>query len=128
MNSGQQPPGTMNITGGTFIGSAVGYDNKASHNTVTVGGVQAQASLDDLRAVLAAVRNELVGAATSPDMQSDVRYEVRKMEEELAKEKPDGSVVRSRWEQVGAMLGPLAAASGSITQITDLITKIFGGS
>jgi hypothetical protein len=117
----------MTVTGGTFIGSAVGQGNKASHNTITVGGVQKQVSLDDLRSAIAAARDELVRAAEGSDAQTEVRYEIHKIEQELAEEKPQGLIVRSRWEQVVKVLGPLAAASASIAQITELIMKVFGG-
>lgn len=128
MNARKPPRGTMNLTGGTFIGSAVGQDNTVSHNTIMVGEVPAPASLEDLRAAIAAAREELVGAAGSPEAQAEVRYEVRKIEDELAEEDPEGPVVRSRWEQVGKVLGSVATASGNIAKITDLVTKVFGGS
>ncbi len=128
MNTRKPPRETVNISGGTFTASAVGQRNKVTHNTVSVGAVSAQASLDDLRAAVAAAREELVKAATSPNVQAEVGYEVSKIEEELAREEPAGPVVRGRWEQVSKVLGPLAAASGSVAQITELIIKVFGGS
>ncbi|MGH3870592.1 MAG: hypothetical protein ACRDSR_03590 [Pseudonocardiaceae bacterium] len=127
MNTGKAPQAAMSITGGTFIGSAVGQANTISHNTIAVGVVASQASLDDLRAAIAAVRDDLIAAAADPAGQADVCYEVGKIEEELAGAEPEGAVVRSRWAQVGKMLGPLAAASGHIAQITNLITKVFDG-
>lgn len=122
------PHETMRVAG-TFIGNAtIGSNNKVSHNTITVGGVQGQASLDELRRVIVAARDDLVGAAGGPDAQAEVRYEIRKIEQELSAEEPQGVVVRGRWDQVVTTLGSLAAVSGSIAQITDLITKVFGGS
>jgi hypothetical protein len=113
---------------GTFIGSAVGQGNSVSNNTITVGEVHAQASLDELRNAIAATRDDLVGAAEDPDAKAVVRYLVRTIEGELAKDQPRGAEVRSRWDEVSGMLSPLAAASGIVAQITDLITKVFGGS
>lgn len=116
------------VTGGTFIGSAVGQGNKVSHNTITVGDVQVSASIADLRKAIAAASDDLVRAADGPDAQAEVRYEIRKIEQELAEGQPRGAVVRSRWEQVSEVLSPLAAASGIVAQITVLITKVFGAS
>jgi hypothetical protein len=127
MNTGKPTHASMNITGGTFIGSAVGQHNKVSRNTIVVGSVQSQASLDDLRAAITATRDDLIAAAADPAVQADVRYEIGHIEGELAGEEPNGTVVRSRWAQVNKVLGPLAAASGHLAQITDLITKVFGG-
>lgn len=127
MNHGKPAHEKMTNTG-TFIGNAVfGRNNKVNNNTVTVGDVQAPASIDDLRNAIAAARDELVRAAEGPDAQAEVRYEIRKIEQELAEEEPRGVVVHSRWEQVATVLGPLAAASGSVAQITELITKVFSG-
>lgn len=124
----RKPPGTMNVTGGTFIGSAIGQGNTVSNNNITVGDVRVHAALDDLRTAIDAARDEIVRTAGNPDAQAEVRYELRKIEQELNEDEPQGAVVRSRWEQVATVLGPLAAASGAIAQITDLITKIFGQS
>jgi hypothetical protein len=127
MNRGKSAHETMTNTG-TFIGSAVGQGNSVSNNTITVGEVHAQASLDELRNAIAATRDDLVGAAEDPDAKAVVRYLVRTIEGELAKDQPRGAEVRSRWDEVSGMLSPLAAASGIVAQITDLITKVFGGS
>lgn len=128
MNHGKPAHETMTNTG-TFIGNAVfGRNNKVDNNTITVGDVQASASIDDLRNAIAAARDELVRAAESPDAQAEVRYEIRKIEQELTEEEPRGVVVRNRWEQVAKVLDPLVVASNSVAQITELITKVFSGS
>ncbi len=119
---------SMTVTGGTFIGSAVGQGNKVSDNTITVGEVQTSASVDDLRKAIAAARDELVRAAEDPEAQAVVRYGIRTIEGELAKEQPQGAEVRSRWNLVSEILSPLAAVSGIVAQITDSIVKVFGGS
>lgn len=127
MNPGKPAHETMTNTG-TFIGNAVfGRNNKVDNNTITVGDVQASASIDDLRNAIAAARDELVGAAEDPEAQAEVRYEIRKIEQELTEEEPRGVVVRSRWEQVAKVLDPLVVASNSVAQITELITKVFNG-
>lgn len=124
----RKPPATTNVTGGTFIGSAIGQGNTVSNNIITVGDVSVPATLDVLRTAIDAARDELVRTAGNPDAQAEVRYELRKIEQELDEQEPQGAVVRSRWEQVAMVLSPLAAASGAIAQITDLITKVFGES
>ena len=126
MNRRKPPRATMTVTGGTFIGSALGQSNKVSRNTIAVGSVQPRAPLEDLRKAIATAREKLIGLAGSPETQADVRYEIRKVEEELAADEPERAVVRSRWEQIAKALGPLATTSANIMQITDLITKVFG--
>lgn len=128
MNHARPARKTMTVTGGTFIGSPVGWNNKVSYNTITVGDVQTSASIADLKKAIASMRDDLVAAAKAVDAQAEVSYEIRKIEQELAGEQPRGAVVRSVWERVSEVLSPLAAASGIIAQITDLITKVFGGS
>lgn len=119
---------SMTVTGGMFIGSAVGQGNTVSNNEITIGDVQAPVSVDDLRNAIAAARDELIRAAEDPDSQAVVRYGIRTIEGELAKDQPQGAEVRSRWNLVTEVLNPLAVASGIVAQITDLITKVFGGS
>jgi hypothetical protein len=116
---------------GTFIGSAVGQsstvsNNTISNNTITVGEARAQVSLGELRNAIAATRDDLVGAAEDPDAKAVVRYLIRTIEGELAKDQPRGTEVGSRWDEVSKMLSPLATASGIVAQITGLITKVFG--
>ncbi|MDQ3763721.1 MAG: hypothetical protein M3460_19530 [Actinomycetota bacterium] len=118
---------------GTFIGSAVGQgstvsNNTISNNTITVGEARTQVSLDELRNAIAATRDDLVGAAEDPDAKAVVRYLIRTIEGELAKDQPRGTEVSSRWDEVSKMLSPLATASGIVAQITGLITKVFGES
>lgn len=128
MNRGNPMPETMTNTG-TFIGNAaLGTHNTVSNNMITVGDVQVSASIDHLRSVIAGARDDLVRAADGPDTQAVVRHEIRTIEGELAKDQPRGGVIRDRWDQVSEVLGPLATASGIVAQITDLITKVFGGS
>jgi hypothetical protein len=128
MNRSQPSPGTRTVTGGTFIGSAVGQGNTISHNKIVIGEVQTSESLDGLRTAIASARDELVRAAGSLDSQAEVGYEIRKIEQELSEEEPQGAVVLSRWEQVTKLLSPLAAASDAIAKITVLITNVFGRS
>jgi hypothetical protein len=128
MNGGKPTHETMTNTG-TFIGNAaIGSNNTVSNNTIRVGDVQASSgSIDDLRSAIEAGRDDLVRAADGPDAQAVLRYLIRTIEDELAKDQPRDAEVRSRWDEVSGMLSPLAAASGIVAQITDLITKVFGG-
>lgn len=123
MSPRKPPHETMTFTG-TFIGSAVGKNNEVKNTAINAGDVQAQASVDDLRAAIAAARDELIGAA-GPEASTEVDRRLGQIEDELAEEEPEGPVVRSRWRQVVAMLEPLANASEHIARITDLIAKVF---
>ena len=128
MNRGKPAHGMMMNTG-TFIGNAAfGSNNTVSNNTITAGEVQTSVSIDDLRKSIAAARDELVRAVEDPDAQAVVHHEIRAIEGELGKDQPRGPVVHSRWETVSEVLSPLAAASGIVTQITDMIIKVFSGS
>ena len=77
-------------------------------------------------AVIAAAREELINVPDDSNTRGEVHHELSKIDEELNKEQPHASVVCSRWERIHKAIDPLAAASGIVTQITDLINKILG--
>ncbi len=127
MNRREPLPGTTTVTGGTFIGSALGQGNTIRNNKIIIGELSLGDSGDELRRAIAAARDELVRAAPNPALEAEVGYEIRKIEQELSEQEPQGAVVLSRWEQVVGVLSPLAAASDAIAKITDLMAKVFGG-
>lgn len=127
MNRPEPSPGTTTVTGGTFIGSALGQGNTIRNDKIIIGELSVSDSCDELRRAIAAARDELVRAAPNPAAQAEVGYEIRKIEQELSEQEPQGAVLLSRWEQVLGVLSPLAAASDAIAKITELMTKVFGG-
>lgn len=114
----------MTVNGGSFYGSAVGAGTNIQAGTTTVSEVRT-VQLNDLRNALAAVREQILAAATTPDGRAVLRYELQQIEEALAGPEPAGQVVHSRWEQVRKAIGPLAVTA-NIAQITALIITLFG--
>ncbi|HEY4007815.1 MAG TPA: hypothetical protein VGM60_21905 [Pseudonocardia sp.] len=117
---------TVNITNSTLHNSAV-----AGRDAVHGGaGQQRAADLATLRAALAEVSREVaergIDGADAADS-ADAAYELRKMDKELAAEEPDGDTVRFRWKSVLAALDGVVAVGGRMTQVSDLVHKLFGG-
>jgi hypothetical protein len=113
----------VNITGGTFQGSAIGIGHVEQHGA-TFGP---DARLADLRAMVTDASDDIVAAGADDEERSDLRHELRKIERELATENPDGSAVRARWNSVLAVLDGALAAGSKIAGITELVHQLFGG-
>lgn len=112
------------IVGGSAIGNATGDNSTVGNVTVTSTGEISSASLDDLREAIGLLRAEVEAAGGSEPADTEVRYELRKVEEELDEDEPDGGTVCARWKQVQKLLGPLQHAA-SVAQITDRILTLF---
>lgn len=110
------------IIGGPAIGNAFGDNSTVGHVRVT--GETGSASLNDLREAIGLLRAKVDAAGGSEPAATEVRYELRKVEEELDEDEPDGGTVRTRWKQVQKLLGPLQHAA-SVAQITDRILTLF---
>lgn len=124
---------TMNITGGTFIGSTAGVGKVDNHakveiDSVSVGAAERSSTVADLRAMLVAARQQILDASADAEERTELGYELRKILEELETETPDPAPVRSRWTQIQRVLGPVATASSSIATITELIGELFRSS
>jgi len=114
---------SINISGGTFHGNAVGIGHVEHHGAA----IDTAAGLAQLREMLAQNAAEIVALGRGEDEQTDLRHEVRKIEKELAIEEPDGAVVTTRWKSVLAVLDGALAAGTKIAGITELVYKVFGG-
>ncbi|SHN76880.1 hypothetical protein SAMN05660350_02453 [Geodermatophilus obscurus] len=111
---------SIEISGGSFQGSAIGIGHVEHH------GVVAQGSVADLRTALAASAPELIGHGRNEEDEAEIRHEIRKIDQELAAPEPDGAAVKTRWKSVLSALGDAATASEQIARITDLVTELFG--
>jgi hypothetical protein len=114
---------SINISGGTFHGNAVGIGHVEHHGAA----IEATTGLAQLREMLALNAAEIVALGRGADEQADLRHEVRKIEKELETDEPDGAVVRTRWKSVLAVLDGALAAGTKIAGITELVHKVFGG-
>ena len=120
---------TVNITNSTLRNSAVAGRDAVHGGT----GEQRAADLTILRAALAEIGTQIAERATGGSADADAgdpadaAYELRKMDQELAAEEPDGDAVRFRWKSVLAALDGVVAAGGRIAQVSDLVHKLFGG-
>lgn len=111
----------IEITGGTFTGSAVGNrDVRVTH----VHGAR-EVAIGDLRATLAAERAGIVGLGADQEQRSRLSSGVEQVEDELRTEQPDGDVVRGGWKRVLRVLDGAAAASGSVGRISQAIAALF---
>lgn len=105
------------MRGANFTGSAVGH-RASVHHTTSGPAVP----IEDLLDALARARPDIVAAAPAAD-RAEVQAEVGKIEEELKKDSPRGTIVRNRWQTVTTLIGDL---SGPLTKITELVTHLFG--
>jgi len=112
------------VIGGSVIGSAIGHHNIVANNTITSTHETGSASLEDLREAITLLRDEVETAGGSTPAGTEVQYELRKVEEELDEDEPDGAAVRTRWKQVLKLLGPLQHAA-NVAQITDRLFTLF---
>ncbi len=110
--------------GGSAIGNAFGDNSTVGPVRVTSTGEASSASLDDLREAIGLLRAEVEAADGSEPADTELRYELRKVEEELDEDEPDSGTVRTRWKQVQKLFGPLQHAA-SVAQITDRILTLF---
>ncbi|RSM47849.1 hypothetical protein DMA12_07730 [Amycolatopsis balhimycina DSM 5908] len=106
----------FDLRGAHVSGSAVGSHSRVYHQSGPGLPVA------DLLAALAAARADIVAAAPEAD-RDEVRAEVGKIEEELQRDTPRGTVVANRWQTVTTVVG---AISEPLVKITELITKLFG--
>jgi hypothetical protein len=113
----------INITGGTFQGSAIGIGHVEQHGAA----FGSDERIADLRTMIAAARDDIIADGANDEERADLRHEVRKIERELAAEKPDGSAVQTRWKSVLAVLDGALAAGSKIAGITELVHQVFGG-
>lgn len=111
-------------------GSAIANNSTMKNITITPPGEVGSASLDDLRKAVASLRAEVEALGGSEPANTNVRYEIRQLEEELGKENPDGETVRIGGNRLQKMVDSLPHVA-SIAQITDriltLIPTLFGG-
>lgn len=106
----------FDLRGAHVSGSAVGSHSRVHHQS----GLQL--SVTDLLGAFAAAKADIVAAAPEAD-RDDVRAEVGKIEEELQRDTPRGTVVANRWQTVTTVVGALGEP---LTKITELIVKLFG--
>jgi len=106
----------FDLRGAHVSGSAVGSHSRVHHQS----GLQL--SVTDLLGALAAAKADIVAAAPEAD-RDEVRAEVGKIEEELQRDTPRGTVVANRWQTVTTVVGALGEP---LTKITELIVKLFG--
>ncbi|MCA1674936.1 MAG: hypothetical protein LC799_23025 [Actinobacteria bacterium] len=112
-----------------MIGNAFGDNSTVGDVTVTWNGDNGSATVEDLREAIALLLAR-VEAAESGASGERIRYELQAIDEELDSEKPDGTVVSSRWALVTRLLGPLREAGGiaqSVEQVLALVRALFGG-
>ncbi len=124
MNRGNSRPGQNLFVGGSVTGSVIGDGN--SNIRISLNAETDSASLDDLRELIASLREEVEDASGGKPADSRIEYELQTIEEELGEDEPDGETVRSRWKQVLKLLGPLQHVA-SVAQITASILALFGG-
>jgi hypothetical protein len=115
------PGNSISITGGTFQGSAIGIGHTHQHGA-TIGAVAGPA---DLRALLAERAPEIVELGPADD-RSGIRHEIDAIDRELGRDEPSGPVVKSRWETVLSVLDSAVKAGSRLSEITDLVHKVFG--
>jgi hypothetical protein len=113
---------SIKITGGTFNSSAIGI-GRIEQRVVTVGS---DSGLAELRAMVAAHAAEIVALGRDEDRRDEIRHELRKIEQELGGEAPDGSAVKTRWKAVLAVLDGALDATRKVADITDLVQRVFG--
>ncbi len=113
----------INISGGSFQGSAIGIGHVEQHGSAIDTG----AGLAELRALLARKSDEIVALGRDDDERAELSHELRKIEKEIATPEPDAAAVRTRWKSVLALLEGVLTAGTKIAGITELIQKIFGG-
>jgi hypothetical protein len=106
----------FDLRGAHVSGSAVGSHSRVYHQSGP------ELSVADLLAALVAAQPDIVAAAPESDRE-EVRAEVGKIEEELRRDTPRGTVVANRWQTVTTVIG---AISEPLTKITELIAKLFG--
>jgi len=111
---------SIHISGGSFQGSAVGIGHVEQH------GYAPGSSVADLRAALAAAAPELVSLGETEEDQAGIRHEIRKIDQELDADEPDGAAVHTRWKSVLAVLGGATAAGEQVVKITELMRTLFG--
>lgn len=116
------------FVGGSVTGSLIG-DNNRDINIGTAREADS-ASLDELRAAIAALRVELQAVGGSADTE-EVQSELGRFDQELGKDAPDGDMVGLRCRLVRTLLDPLRQL-GDIAVIADriltLTRTLFGGS
>lgn len=120
--AGSRPGNSISITGGSFQSSAIGIGQVHQRNT-TIG---AESSASELRALLADHAVELAALGRTADDRDEIQHEIRAIDRELEQEDPSGPVVRSRWQAVLDALDGVLRAGGKLSEITDLMHKVFG--
>lgn len=106
---------------GPVVGSAVGDGNVVANNTINWTDATDSRLLLELREAVALLRAEVEKDAAN----AHAVYELRTIEAEIAKPEPDPGAIRTRWDQVKALLGPLQHAA-NIATITALFLRVFG--
>jgi DNA-binding GntR family transcriptional regulator len=114
---------TVNITNSTLNNSAVAGRDAAQRTDAS----QRTNDLSALRTALAEAAGEIAGHASTPERRADVEHELRKMDQEVRAEAPDGAKVRFRWRSVLEALDGAVVAGTRIGQITELVHRLFGG-
>ena len=111
----------ITVSGGTFTGSAVSNEHAEVHT-----GTVSQVTVGDLRAALRDHRDQIVALGRDDDERRRVAGRIEQVVEELEAPEPDADVVRGGWKSVLKVLDVGARTAESITQITDLVTALFG--
>jgi hypothetical protein len=104
------------LRGANVSGSAVGSHSRVYHQSGP------EVSVAELLEALGRTRPDIIAAAPEGD-RDEVRAEVAKIEEELRRDTPRGTVVSNRWQTVTTVVGAL---SEPLTKITELVGKLFG--
>ena len=113
---------TVNITNSTLNNSAVAGRDAGQHTDAS----QRINELSTLRTALAEAAEEIAGHAKTPEQRADLEHELRKMDQEVRAEQPDGEKVRFRWRSVLEALDGAVLAGTRIGQITELVHRLFG--
>ncbi len=116
----------FSINGGDLRGAHFGDEHGTQNHYRFDDGSRALVLLDAVRATLDDERAaRIVGLGRTHDERTALAREVAGTRRALAAERPDGGLVRARWDAVLAVLGTALAMNADVAQITQFIMDLF---
>jgi hypothetical protein len=119
-------PKTTDTGGGAYFGGNVtaGGDVIGRDQTITNVGNQQGVSIEEFRSLLAEFRHLLSEATLDADTTQVIEADFQVLENQAAKEKPNGAIVKSKLKGMTELLGDTASAAGSLDKIIGVLGKL----
>ncbi len=116
--------GSINTRGGAYIGgnANIGGDFVGRDQTKTV--IEQHVSLEDFRQLLGEFGQLLKQSGVSGDEAEVIEGDFQVVEQQAAKDKPNGAIVKSRLNSIMEMLKDSAGAAGHLEKIMTVGGKL----